>query len=227
MAAIRGQKRTASPSEASLSTHQQQRYNDDTGTLSAFEGVISNEDAEKQTERLISLFKAAARKDPIHHKICLLHDDRKWQHAANDVHVWYNQKNVPCIIMSYCDDGWFSSLQQLKPSHYLFFGLPPYDRGRKGFLKRTARSPSDNSPLETDFFTPGSVLHKTLRLNSIVVILPEKISTKREYRQKVAGHYLDRYAKLDGHKRPSVLAASALGIFTGKKTLIILLIRWH
>lgn len=202
-------KRTASPSDTLSQTAETMTL------LSAFEGVISNEDAEKQTERLIKLYQTG-KKDG-HHKICILHDDRKWQHTANDVYVWYTQKEVPCHIMTYCDEGWFSEVQRLKPSHYLFFGLPPFDRGRKGFvLKRTPRSPNDSSPIEMDFFTPGSITHHNLRLNSVVVVLPEKISTKREYRQKVTGHYLERYVKLDGHKRPSVLASSALGIFAGK-----------
>lgn len=210
-------KRTVSPSVDNVSSSPGQRGGD-MDTLSAFQGVISNEDAERQTERLVRLYleKSVGLPDQQNsYKICLLHDDRKWHHAAHDVYHWYSSKGLPCHIQSYCDDGWFDIISKLKCSHYLFFGLPPFEKGKKSFLKRTPRSPVE-SQQEIDFFTLGGGSPANLKINSIVVVLPEKISTKKEYRQKVSGHYLEHYVKLDGQKTPSVVAASALGIFIGK-----------
>ena len=220
--------RTASPSVDNVSTSVSPRQRGDVDTLSAFQGVISNEDAERQTERLIRLYREKSKvgiPDQNSYKICLLHDDRKWHHAAHDVNHWYTSKGLPCHIHSYCDEGWFDEVQRLRASHYLFFGLPPFEKGKKGFLlKRTPRSPVE-SQQEIDFFTLGGGGSTNLKLNNVVVVLPEKISTKKEYRQKISGHYLEHYVKLDGQKTPSVLAASALGIFIGEDNIVNFIIK--
>lgn len=189
--------RTISPSEPQAET------------LSAFEGVVSNEDAEKQTERLIRLYSTGEKDE--NRGICILHDERKWSHTASEIYAWYHAKSLPCSIISYSKPNWLDNIKSSQASHFLFLGLPPFDRGKKGFsIKRPVKSPVDSSQAEVEFFST-----KNCQLNRVIVVLPEKIPTKREYRQKISGHYLDKYLKLDGNKRPSVLAASALGVFAG------------
>lgn len=208
-------RKTASPTNESLSS----QLGDTQTLLSAFEGVISNEDAEKQTERLIRLFKTgkkdeAGKKDGLR-SICVLHDDRRWQHQANSVYCWYQDKKLSCDYISYFKPGWLEEVKSRNFTHFLFFGLPPCDRGKKGFGLRKAKSPIDNTQMEADFFTPTPQGTGNLHVNNVVVVLPEKIYTKKENRQKIAGHYLEHYLKLDGQKPSSVLAASALGVFAG------------
>ena len=189
--------RTVSPSEQSEHVE----------TLSAFEGVVSNEDAEKQTERLIRIYSASKRDE-----ICVLHDDRKWPDVAREIRAWYRSKSLPCSLTSYSKPNWFESIKGTTvPSHFIFLGLPPFDRGKKNFsIKKTVKSPVDGSQAEMEYFSL-----KNCVLNRVVVVLPEKVQTKREYRQKISGHYLEKYLKLDGMKPSSVLAASALGVFAG------------
>lgn len=197
--------RTESPSEAGSI---QVVTNQAPDTISAIEGVISNEDAEKQTERLVNLFRTTQ-----DNRICVLHDDRKWQFVAEKILLWYQEKNIACELLVYTKPGWIDEVKVF--SHFIFLGLPPYDRGRRGLRLRSPKSPTDGSQMEMSYFLPvpdgGS---GGLQINNVVVVIREPINTKHQYKQKVSGHYLEHYLILDGkRKQPSVLAASSLGVF--------------
>ena len=199
--------RTESPSEAGSI---QVVTNQAPDTISAIEGVISNEDAEKQTERLVNLFRTTQ-----DNRICVLHDDRKWQLVAEKILLWYQEKNIACELLVYTKPGWIDEIKGF--SHFIFLGLPPYDRGRRGLRLRSPKSPTDGSQMEMSYFMPvPNGGNGGLQINNVVVVIREPINTKHQYKQKVSGHYLEHYLILDGkRKQPSVLAASSLGVFAG------------
>jgi hypothetical protein len=146
--------------------------------------------------------------------ICVLHDDSRWTLAANEAYSWYKGKSLPCQIVSYFKSNWLDDVKSFQYTHFVFFGYPPFDCGKKRInFRRAVKSPIDSNQQEMDYFAPSN----NRPLNSVVVILPEKISSKKDFRQRMPGHYLDKYLKLDGTKRPSVLAASALGVFAAPK----------
>ena len=204
--------RTVSPSELGGSIHPGAEM------LSAIEGVISNEEVEKQTDRLLNLFK--------NKKICVLLD-RKWQHTAEKIHGWFQEKKVEIELMSYATPGWIQEVKCGTYTHFIFLGLPPCDKRKRGPLRmiRQAKSPTtaDYSQMEYNFFTPaidGGT--GDLRVNNVVVVVRDPINTKKDYKQRISGHYLEHYLILDGKKHPSVLSASALGVFAGMIPLLAL-----
>lgn len=174
--------------------------------LSSFEGVISNEDAEKQTERLISLFKTAPKGKK--NKICILHG-KKFQLTAEKIHYWYQEQKLSSVMVPHDKANWIEDARD-GCTHFLFLGAPSYQRNPGKMFKRVTRSPVDFNQMEYEFF-----MSERIRVNNVAVILQDSVCTKKEYKQ-FSGHYLDHFVKLNGKKAPSVLAASALGIFAGR-----------
>ncbi len=199
--------RTISPSEAG-SIHP------GTENMSAIDGVISVDEVENQTERLLTIFK--------NKKVCVLHDGPgKWQITAGKIHSWFHERSVHVGQVSYANKGWIEEVRTGQFTNFIFLGLPACDRKRKGPLRmiRPARSPtaSDYSQMEYSYFSPGIVSGKsiTMNINDVVVIVRSAINTKKDFKQKISGHYLEPYIILDGSKDPVVVSASALGIFAG------------
>lgn len=185
-----------------------------TENMSPIEGVISMEDIDKQTTRLLTLFQNKS--------ICVLHDERKWQHTADKITAWFEEKKVEAVQISYSKPGWIETIKTGHYTKFIFLGLPPCDRKRKGALRimRPARSPtaSDYCQMEYNYFTP-SVLsggNSSMSVNNVVVVVRDPINTKKDFKQRVSGHYLESYMILDGKKDPGVISASALGVFAGK-----------
>ncbi len=188
--------------------------NSGTENMSAIEGVISAEEVERQTVRLLALFKKKK-------KVCVLLDDRKWQLTADKMLAWFQERSVEAEQVSYTKQGWIDDVKNGQFTNFIFLGLPNCDRKRKGPLRiiRPARSPTaaDYSQMEFNYFTPNIISggNPSMGVNSIVIVVREPFNTKKDFKQRISGHYLESYIVLDGKKDPNVVSASALGIFAG------------
>ena len=185
-----------------------------TDNSSAIDGVITAEEVDNQTERLLTIFK--------NKKVCVLHDGPgKWQVTAEKVYSWFQERSVHAEQISYANKGWIEEVRTGQFTNFIFLGLPACDRKRKGPLRmmRPARSPtaSDYSQMEFSYFSPGVISGKTttMNVNDVVVVVRGVINTKKDFKQKISGHYLEPYIILDGRKDPVVVSSSALGIFAG------------
>lgn len=185
-------------------------------TVTAFPDAITNDEAESQTAVLTSLF-CKDKDKPEKRAICILHNHR-WRETAERVQNFYSRdgRGIESQLVSYNEAKWLDSVRALKCTHYLFFGMPPYEKGRKGLLRpRTPRSPVDSNLAEAEFFTPVPYGNGSLKINNVVVVLWEMPQTMKD-RNKMSGHYLEKYLKLYGNKPHSVIAACALGVFVGE-----------
>ena len=184
--------------------------------VTAFPEAITNDEAEAQTAVLTSLFfKDKDRREK--RAICVLHN-HKWREIAERVQNFYSEgRGIDTHLVSYDEAKWMDNVRTLRCTHYLFFGMPQYERSRRSILRpRTPRSPVDGSSSEADFFTPTPYGSGNLKINNVVVVLLEMPQTLKD-RNKLLGHYLEKYLKLSGvNKPPSVIAACALGVFSGE-----------
>ena len=194
--------------------------------LSAFKQVISNEEAEKQVRVLTKLFIKTAR-GAGEKKICLLHN-QQWLHTAKEVSNWYSDRRIPVESVSYEEVRWLENVKQSACTHFIFFGYPAHERQKRRVL-RSAKSPIESSTAISAFFTPkdggGSVGSR--RVNEVVVVLGDKLSTRKDHKSRFGDHYLERYLKLHFHKESAVVAASALGIFAGQKLALCIRVHYY
>ena len=183
--------------------------------LSAFKQVISNEEAEKQVRVLTKLFINTAR-GAGEKKICLLHN-QQWLQTAKEVSTWYSDRRIPVERQSYEEARWFESVKQSACTHFIFFGYPSHERQKRRGI-RSAKSPIESSTAISAFFTPKDGAGNTAcrRVNEVVVVLGDRLSTRKDHKSRFGDHYLERYLKLHFLKEPAVVAASALGIFAGQ-----------
>ena len=184
--------------------------------VTAFPEAITNDEAELQTGVLTSLF--CKDKDRGEKRaICILHN-QKWRETAERVQNFYTVgRRIESHLVSYDETKWLDAVRVLKCSHYLFFGMPQYERSRRSLLRpRTPRSPIESNSAEAEFFTPSPYGAGHLKVNNVVVVLWDMPQTMKD-RNKMSGHYLEKYLKLSGNKPHSVIAASALGVFSGKR----------
>lgn len=187
-----------------------------TDNLSPIEGVISMEDIERQTTRLLTLF--------MNKSVCVLHDERKWQHTAEKIITWFEERKVEAVQINYTQQGWIETVKTGQYTKFIFLGLPPCDRKRKGPLRimRPARSPtaSDYSQMEYNYFTPSVLTggNSMMTVNNVVLVVRDPINTKKDFKNRINGHYLESYMILDGKKDPGVISALALGVFAGEIT---------
>lgn len=182
--------------------------------LSAFKEVISNEEAEKQVRVLTNLYLNSSRgSSESGRRICLLYS-QNWKHTVRVVGDWYTHpdRRIPVASICYEEPRWFETMKQCGCSHFIFFGIPPHERQKKrGF--RSAKSPIEASSTAVSiFFSPKEGGRK---VNDVVVVLQDRLTTRKDLKSRFSEHYLERYLKLNGPKEPTVIAASALGIFAG------------
>lgn len=188
-----------------------------TENMSAIDGVISMEEVDRQTVRLLTLFKTK--------KVCVLSDERKWQHNAEKILAWFQERGVEAEHVSYLKQGWIEDVKSGQFTNFIFLGVPVCDKKRKGPLRimRPARSPTaaDYSQMEFNYFTPGVINNgnSSMAVNDVVVVVRDPINTKKDFKQRISGHYLESYIFLDGKKDTSVVSAAALGIFAGNAVI--------
>lgn len=189
-------------------------------SVSALRDVISNKEAEQQLDTLTKLFHQRTQTSSglgPGRKICVLYNELLGK-IAQDVGGQFANRQIGVEHIAYDKNPkWFESARKSESTHFLFFGLPPFERLKKKRLK-SAKSPIDTAGVEYEFFAPSPPYRDTdLKVNNVVVVLRDPLTTRKDYHAQFKGHYLARYMVLNTRQPPQVIAASTLGVFAGEE----------